>query len=188
MRWSFTSTTNIITFIVYAVITFVILFFARILVLYLVNGELSLDTIFKPREITPNELSLNTVQVTAPKEPSKVDISVVDSLNKPSKNTNNSTQKAGNVVANISQTDDANKVKVDYYIIVGSFRNQIQARQRAEKVKKDFDANVILLPPTIEGNYRISFGRYSSLEEAKNAIIHVRKNLNSDAWVLTVKN
>jgi len=87
-----------------------------------------------------------------------------------------------------SETDDINRVQVDYYIIIGSFRDLKQAQQKAERLKNDFDTDIIVLPPTTEGNYRISYGKYSSLEEAKTKLKSIKKNINPDAWIFSVKN
>jgi len=86
-----------------------------------------------------------------------------------------------------SSETDGNKVQADYYIIISSFKNLMQAEQKAERLKNDFDTDIIVLPPTAEGNYRISYGKYSSLEEAKTKIKSIRKNLNPDAWIFSVK-
>ena len=39
----------------------------------------------------------------------------------------------------------------DYYIIVGSFKDLALARQKAEKLINEYDADIIVLPPTKEG-------------------------------------
>lgn len=86
-----------------------------------------------------------------------------------------------------SETDANYIVQVDYFIIVGSFGNQMQAQQKADKINGDFDTNTIILPPTKEGYYRISYGKYSTLEEAKAKIQSIRTNINPEAWILSVK-
>jgi hypothetical protein len=90
------------------------------------------------------------------------------------------------ILADSSETGGS-KVQVDYYIIIGSFKNLMQAEQKAERLKNDFDTDIIVLPPTTEGNYRISYGKYSSPEEAKTKIKSIRKNINPDAWILSIK-
>jgi hypothetical protein len=79
------------------------------------------------------------------------------------------------------------RVQVEFYIIVESLKNLIQAQQRAEKFVNDFNINFIVLPPTAEGYYRISCGKYSSFEEAESAIISIKTNISSDAWIFSVK-
>ena len=85
------------------------------------------------------------------------------------------------------ETQHNDIVKVDYYIIVGSFRNMIQAQQKAEKLLKNFKTDFIVLPATKEGYYRISGGKYSTLEEAKAKINGIRTNIDSEAWIYSVK-
>jgi cell division protein FtsN len=86
-----------------------------------------------------------------------------------------------------TKTGGDDKLQVDYYIIVGSYRNLKQAQQKAEKLINDFNANIILLPPTAEGYYRISYGKYSTLEETKSTIKSIRTNISSDPWIFSVK-
>jgi hypothetical protein len=86
------------------------------------------------------------------------------------------------------KTDGDYKEQVEYYIIVESFRNLTLAQQEAEKLKNDFNTNIIVLPPTTEGFYRISYGKYLTPEEAKSAINYIRTNISSDAWIFSTKN
>jgi cytoskeletal protein RodZ len=44
------------------------------------------------------------------------------------------------------------------YIIVESLKDEKTAVQRAEKLKKQFNMDFLVLPPTKEGNYRVSCG------------------------------
>ena len=76
---------------------------------------------------------------------------------------------------------------IDYYIIIESSRNPAMAHQKAEKLKNEFQANIIVLPPTKEGYYRISYEKYSSLEEARSAIESIRIKIRPDVWIYTVK-
>jgi len=80
-----------------------------------------------------------------------------------------------------------NKVQVAYYIIVGSFKNITLAQQEAEKFNKDFNTNIIILPPTTDGYYRISYGKYSRLEEAKDTIKSLKSEINSQIWIYSEK-
>lgn len=89
---------------------------------------------------------------------------------------------------NSSKTDGDDRTQDNYFIIVGSFKNLRQAQQKAEKLINDFNANIIMLPPTTEGYYRISYGRYSTPEETKAIIKSIRANINSDAWIFSAKN
>lgn len=85
------------------------------------------------------------------------------------------------------ETFSNNKGQVDYYIIVGSFRDITRARQGANELINDFNKNVIILPSSTEGNYRISYGKYSTPEEANAIIESIRTSIKSDAWILTEK-
>jgi SPOR domain len=76
---------------------------------------------------------------------------------------------------------------IDYFIIVESVKNRDLAQQKAKELKNGIKTDIIVLPPTKEGNYRISYGKYSSLDEAKLAIEYIRKNIRSDAWIFSVK-
>jgi hypothetical protein len=86
-----------------------------------------------------------------------------------------------------SETVGNDSVQFDYYIIVESLRNFTQAKLIAEKLFNDFNANIIILPPTAEGYCRISYGKYSTLKDAKSAIKKIRENISSNAWIFSVK-
>lgn len=75
----------------------------------------------------------------------------------------------------------------DYYLIVASFSDIGQAQRMAEKYSSDYNADIIILPPTTQGFYRISYGRYSTPEEAGATLPTVRKTVNSDAWIYSIK-
>jgi hypothetical protein len=74
-----------------------------------------------------------------------------------------------------------------YYIIIGSFTDLAQARQKADKLQNDLQTKIIVLPPSDEGYIRISEGKYSTFEEALSASKDIRKNVNPDAWILSMK-
>ncbi|MDZ7636172.1 MAG: SPOR domain-containing protein [Bacteroidales bacterium] len=74
-----------------------------------------------------------------------------------------------------------------YYLIVASFSDIGQAQRMAEKYTSDYDADIIILPPTPQGYYRISYGSYSSPEEAGATLPSVRETVNPDAWVYSIK-
>jgi cell division septation protein DedD len=80
-----------------------------------------------------------------------------------------------------------NKVQFDYYIIVGTYRNLNLAQQKAGELNNEFNAKIIVLPPTKEGYYRISYGKYSSPEEVKSKIDSVKANISSNAWMFSLK-
>jgi hypothetical protein len=142
----------------------IFILFATLFFLWLNNIiGCSTDDISKSRDITLKELNRAVPPHARPKEPAMQETTSIDSL-----------EKYGN-----------DRVQIDCYIIVESFKNLTQAQQRAEKLINDFHANFIVLPPTAEGYYRISCGKYSKLEEAESAIKSIRTNIRSDAWILS---
>jgi len=118
-----------------------------------------------PKDITFEYLSPSVAPNTSPNEPAALDTTLIDS----------------------PETDGDDKVLVDYYIILESFRNLTLAQKKAEKLKNDFKTNIIVLPPTTEGYYRISYGKYSSLEEARSTIKSIKTKISSDVWIFSVK-
>jgi len=84
-----------------------------------------------------------------------------------------------------SGTEGDFKIQAGYHIIVGSFDNLTRAQQKAKELLKYFNANIIVLPPTPEGFYRISYRKYSTVEEAESAIKSIRTNISSDAWIFS---
>lgn len=118
-----------------------------------------------PKEVTLQEIHSSGAPHTGTKEPATQETTPIDS----------------------PETDGEDKVQIDYYIIIESFRNLTLAQQKAEKLKNDSNTNIIVLPPTTEGYYRISYGKYSTLEEAKSAIKSIRTNISSHAWINSVK-
>jgi hypothetical protein len=76
---------------------------------------------------------------------------------------------------------------VDYYIIVESLRELEPAQEKAKKFKKVFGADFTVLAPTPEGYYRVSCGRYSSMEEARSKLKNIRDLMGHEVWVLSVK-
>lgn len=83
--------------------------------------------------------------------------------------------------------EDKAQVYDHYFIIVGSFRNLLQAQNKAEKLKNDFNTNFIVLPPGKEGYYRISYGEYTTLEEAKSTSERIKAEISSDVWIYSEK-
>jgi hypothetical protein len=118
-----------------------------------------------PGNVPLKELYSDVTQQTIPKESVKPEYSFVDS----------------------SKKDDNLKVLADYYIIVGSFGNLMQAQQKADKLTNVFNTNIIVLPVTKEGYYRVSCGKYSTLEKAKDTLKSIRTNISKEAWIFSVK-
>jgi hypothetical protein len=127
--------------------------------------DITLNDIFPPKEISLKEIGRAIGPPSGPKKSTIQDTTPVDSL----------------------KTDSDDKVQFDYYIIVESFKNLTLAQQRAEKLINDFNKNIIVLPSTADGFYRISYGKYSTYEEAESAIKSIRTSIRSDAWIYSLK-
>jgi hypothetical protein len=85
------------------------------------------------------------------------------------------------------ETDSAEEEQITYYIILQSFKNFSTAQQKAEQLEKEFHTKIVILPPTAEGYYRISYGQYSSIEDARSVIQTVKTNVKPDAWIFYSK-
>jgi hypothetical protein len=72
-----------------------------------------------------------------------------------------------------------------FYIIIWSSRNPGLATKQAAKLKKELQADIFVLPPTKEGIYRISYGRYTTIEAARSSLKNIRSMSVSDAWIYT---
>jgi cell division protein FtsN len=118
-----------------------------------------------PRDVTLKDMSPAVLPQAEPEEPATPVTSLIET----------------------PKTGDEDKEQVDYFIIIESFRDHTLAQEKAEKLMKAFNTNIIVLPPTAEGFFRISYGKYSTLEEAESAIKSIRTIISSDAWVFTVK-
>lgn len=86
----------------------------------------------------------------------------------------------------IPATDSIDNELICCYIIVESLSDITLAQKKAEKLRKEFNADFILLPPTKEGLFRISCGKYSTPEEAKSSIEIIRNKIRPDAWIYSV--
>jgi hypothetical protein len=85
--------------------------------------------------------------------------------------------------ASISPAAVINKGQIEYYIIIESISDQALARKKAKNLKEKYNTEIIVLPPNTTGNFRLSFGKYSSCEEAKSVIQRVKKQIRPDAWI-----
>ena len=90
-------------------------------------------------------------------------------------------------LADSQQTYVSEKAEPGFYIIIGSFKSAAQAQQNAAEIKNKFNADIIVLPPTSQGLYRISYGIYSTREEAESAITGIKENIGPDVWVYSAK-
>jgi len=120
---------------------------------------------FKPEDVTLKDLPHGDAPDTSTKEPAKQETTHINSI----------------------KTVGDDKAQVDYYIIVESFRTITQAQQAAEKLKNNFDTNIIILPPSTEGYYRVCYGKYSTHEEADSAIKSIRTKIRYDAWIFSIR-
>ena len=167
MRWSSRITNSIIAGTICGISGLLFLFGIGVLTIDSDKEESTIYDVFPERDTDQNELNSYVAPHTDRQEPALPKTTRADS-----------SAKDGNI-----------KGHVDYYIIVGSFRNLRQAQQKAEKLMTDLDTNIIILPPTKEGLFRISYGKYSAIEDAKATIIskNIRKTIISDAWILSVR-
>lgn len=90
--------------------------------------------------------------------------------------------------SNLVPVDENDKETGNFYIIVGSFKESVAAQDKAEKLKNSLQGEFILLPPSKEGYFRISFGKYSTREEAESTIDKVRHSIDRGAWIYSAKN
>ncbi len=165
MRWSSRRTNSIIAATICGIFALVFLFFVRVLTIESYKKDITLKDIFPKRDLEQYVPGSYITPHTSRQEPALTETTPIDS----------------------SLTDGNVKLKMVYYIIVGSFGNLKQAQQESEKLINSLNTNIIILPPTKEIYFRISYGKYSSLEEAKATIISVKKTVKSDAWILSVR-
>jgi len=139
-------------------VIFVLCLLAALIIIVVMNRFV------QPRDITLKDIPPVIAPLTNPKGPATPDTSFVNS----------------------PATDRDDKVPGDYYIIVESFRDFSLAQESTDKLIKNFGTNFIILPPTKDGYYRISYGEYSTYEEAKSTIKSIKANIRSDAWIFSV--
>jgi hypothetical protein len=133
-----------------------------------------------PKEMTLKDLHPSVTIHAKPEGPEELDTAHMDStMAVVGRKTANDTDK-------IPPDDEIVKRGVEFYIIIESLRDQTLAQLKAEKLIKEFTANFIVLPPTKEGHYRISYGKYSSLEEAKSMLKNARTKIRKDAWIYSM--
>lgn len=77
--------------------------------------------------------------------------------------------------------------KLEFYVIVGSFRDPAQARQKAANLRQNNITDILILEPTPDGYTRISYGKYDTRAEAESVYLKVRQAINPQAWILTVE-
>jgi hypothetical protein len=158
-----------------------------VIVLFLFSAVLLYLITLPPKQITLKDLEPEVFPRTIPEEPEQQETNPVDSIEEvfnPSIPNESSTKESVSGVS--SNTDISTDPKVEYYIIVGSFNNLKQAQQEADKLNKDYSANIIILPPTAKGIYRISVGKYNTIEAAKSSIQSIKTKIKSDSWIFSL--
>ena len=70
-----------------------------------------------------------------------------------------------------------------YYIIAGSFENQVNAERLVQQLKsKGYNAQIA--DTNKYGMYRVAFEGYGKLSEAKDKLYAIRNDENAEAWIL----
>jgi len=158
-----------------------------------------------PRDITLDDLSPSTVRNSSTEMPVTLENTTIDSsvtndiessvtddiessvTDDVKSSVTNDIESSVTKDINSSVTNGYEKTGIYYYIIVESFKNLSLAKQKAEKLKKDFKTDIYVLPPSKEGYYRISYGQYSTMDEARSAINGVKKNFGPNVWIFYEK-
>ncbi len=71
-----------------------------------------------------------------------------------------------------------------YYIVVGSFRNEVKARSLAEDLRKEGASLAHVLGSTPSNYFRVCYGYYYELEEAERQKAGLSDDLRQVAWIL----
>jgi len=89
-----------------------------------------------------------------------------------------------NLVPNNEKVTDSHK----YFVIIGSFRSQANARKYQTQVEKDGFVSEILKNEA--GHYRVSVKASDDITEARNEVRRIWANYSkySDTWMLIRKN
>ena len=152
------------------------------LLLFVVLGVIVIN--LPPREMTMKDLHAVIVPPVGQQIPAPADTSSSDS-----EVTTVSTEPLDTSLNDHSALPAAaveDNAKIEYYIIIESIRDHALAVKKAETLRKQYNTDIIVLPPSANGNFRLSYGKYSSSEEAKSVIKSVRKQIRSDAWIYSV--
>ena len=86
----------------------------------------------------------------------------------------------------VSTPTDNKQVKYNY-LIVASFTDLDQANRMAEEYAGKLQADMLVLPATTNGYYRVSYGRYVTTGEALAALETLQADNFPDAWLLASK-
>jgi hypothetical protein len=71
-----------------------------------------------------------------------------------------------------------------YHIIVGSFPDQTKAEEVALSLRSEEAPLAGVFMNTRQGFYRVSYGYYYDLQEAKDLLAKVQAEVNAEAWIL----
>lgn len=72
-----------------------------------------------------------------------------------------------------------------HYVVIGSYTSFDQAQQMAGKYESTLGTDIIILSPTPQGYYRLSYGSYPTSAAASAALITFRETSNQEAWILS---
>ena len=72
-----------------------------------------------------------------------------------------------------------------HYVVIGSYTSLDQAQQMAGKYENTLGTDIIILSPTPQGYYRLSYGSYSTSAAASAALQVFRETSNQEAWILS---
>jgi cell division septation protein DedD len=155
--------------------------------------------VFLMFNISPRQISLKDIEPveTVAEDPAPVKHEVADASMLPVESKDSTVGKENSVVqdpkpvpepvAAIQENKPPENDAKAYYIIIEGFKNSNAAKERAETLSKKFNAEMFVLPPTHAGIYRISYGKYSTYEQAETALIRVKIKIRPEAWILSPK-
>ncbi len=83
--------------------------------------------------------------------------------------------------------DYAPEAEPDFFIIIESFRDLKVASRKAATLEKELKTRIFVLPPSENGYYRLSYGKYSTMDEARQALAYIKVKVRPDAWIYSVK-
>jgi cell division septation protein DedD len=147
--------------------------------------------------ISPRQISLKDIEPveTVAEDPAPAKQEVTNASMLPVVSTDTSAGKENSVVQDQKPASEPiagiqeNKLPENdaraYYIIIEGFKNNNAAKERAATLSKKFNAEMYVLPPTNAGIYRISYGKYSTYEQAETALIRVKIKIRPEAWILS---
>jgi len=147
--------------------------------------------------ISPRQISLKDIEPveTVAEDPVPVKHEVEEATMLPSESRDTSAGKetivvqdqkpAPEPVAAIQENKPPENDARAYYIIIEGFKNSNAAKERAATLSKKFNTEMFVLPPTHAGIYRISYGKYSTYEQAETALVRVKIKIRPEAWILS---